>query len=51
MDSSHISALQSKHASLEQAIRQEMSRPVPDDSTLLDLKRRKLKLKDELSQS
>ena len=49
MQSSHLSALQIKHAGLEKMIREEMSRPSPDESTLQDLKKRKLRVKEELS--
>lgn len=50
MESSHISALQSKHAGLERQIAAEMARPSPDDNLLMELKRRKLRIKEELSQ-
>lgn len=50
MESSHITALQSKHAVLEQQIAQEMSRPIPDDRRVMELKRRKLRIKEELAQ-
>ena len=50
MESAHTSALQAKHAGLERMIQQELNRPAPDDTTLRDLKRRKLRVKDELSQ-
>jgi hypothetical protein len=49
MVSSHVNALQSKHAGLEAAIAQEMNRPAPDDVTLRELKRRKLKIKEEIA--
>ena len=44
-----IESLKTRHADLERAIQQENSRPHPDDQTLSDLKRRKLKIKEELS--
>jgi len=50
MQSSHATALQAKHADLEKAIHLELNRPAPDDAMLSDLKRRKLKIKQELSQ-
>ncbi|HEY0959341.1 MAG TPA: DUF465 domain-containing protein [Novosphingobium sp.] len=50
MDTSHVSALQLKHAGLERQLQQEMSRPVPDNSVLQSLKKRKLRIKEELSQ-
>ena len=50
MQSSHAASLQTKHADLEKAIHLEMTRPAPDDAMLSDLKRRKLKIKQQLSQ-
>ncbi len=44
----HIEALKSKHANLEQAIHQEITRPHPDDDALCSLKKRKLMIKDEI---
>ncbi|ABD24530.1 conserved hypothetical protein [Novosphingobium aromaticivorans DSM 12444] len=49
MESSHISALQTKHAGLERQIEMEMARPLPDDTLVATLKRKKLKIKEELS--
>ena len=49
MDSSHTAALQSKHQGLEQRIREEMTRPVPDNAILQSLKRQKLRIKEELN--
>lgn len=48
MDSSHVSAMQLKHAGLERQIEQELHRPHPDLQTLQTLKKQKLRLKDEL---
>jgi hypothetical protein len=45
-----IRELDSRHASLERAIEDETSRPASDDLRLRELKRRKLKLKEELEQ-
>ena len=44
----HIESLKQKHATLESRIEQEAHRPNPDEVTLHDLKRKKLKIKDEL---
>ncbi len=44
----HIEALKNKHATLEQAIHQEITRPHPDDDALCSLKKRKLMIKDEI---
>ncbi|KPH60256.1 hypothetical protein ADT71_20885 [Novosphingobium sp. ST904] len=48
MDSSHVSALQLKHAGIERQIHDELSRPMPDAVMIQALKKRKLKLKEEL---
>lgn len=49
MESSHVSALQTKHAGLERRIQEELNRPLPDLATIQALKRAKLRIKDELS--
>lgn len=46
--SSHLNALQTKHAGLEARLRDEMARPVPDTATIQRLKRQKLRLKEEI---
>jgi hypothetical protein len=43
-----IRELGSRHQSLENAIQDEMRRPAADDVRLRELKRRKLKLKEEM---
>jgi hypothetical protein len=43
-----IRELGSRHQSLDKAIQDELSRPIADDVRLKDLKRRKLKLKEEI---
>ena len=48
MVSSHVTALQSKHASLDEKLRAEMSRPSPDQSMIQSLKKQKLRLKEEI---
>jgi hypothetical protein len=50
MESSHLNALQTKHAGLEARIAEERARPSPNEVVLKDLKRRKLKIKEELTQ-
>jgi hypothetical protein len=45
-----IELLKEKHASLEQAIRQESKRPHPDDDAIHSLKKKKLQIKDQLQQ-
>jgi hypothetical protein len=49
MDSTHVNALQLKHAGLERQLHQEMTRPLPDPVMVQSLKKRKLRLKEELS--
>ncbi len=44
-----IEALKAKHARLENQISEEAHRPHPDDLHLHELKREKLKLKDQLT--
>ena len=48
MDNSHVSALNAKHGALETKIRSEMSRPSPDMMLVAEMKKRKLRLKEEL---
>ncbi len=48
MDASHVSTLQFKHAGLERRIEEEMSRPMPDTAAIQELKKRKLRIKEQL---
>ncbi|WP_188771958.1 YdcH family protein [Novosphingobium endophyticum] len=48
MDSSHVSALQLKHAGIERQLHDEMTRPRPDNAVIQSLKKRKLRLKEEI---
>jgi hypothetical protein len=43
-----IRELGSRHHSLDEAIRDELTRPSSDGSRLMELKRRKLRLKEEM---
>jgi hypothetical protein len=43
-----LQALRSRHEQLEEEIQQEQARPHPDDSHIAELKREKLRLKDEI---
>lgn len=43
-----IESLRARHRNLEDAIDQEISRPLPNDDTLHDLKRQKLRIKDQI---
>ena len=45
----HIDALRTKHAELEAQINAEEQRPSPDDIKIHELKREKLRIKDELA--
>lgn len=49
MQSTHLEALETKHAGLEARLREEMARPAPDDDVVRKLKRRKLLIKEELA--
>jgi hypothetical protein len=48
MQTSHYTALETKHAGLDQRIAQESQRPMPDGMLIAELKKQKLKLKEEL---
>ena len=43
-----IESLKTKHASLEATIQSETTRPRPDDTVIHELKRQKLRIKDEI---
>ncbi len=45
-----IEALREKHALLDRAIDEEMHRPLPNQDTIHDLKRQKLRIKDQIVQ-
>jgi hypothetical protein len=45
-----IEELRAQHRSLENALGQEFSRPLPNLETITDLKRQKLRIKDEIFQ-
>ncbi|ARU16814.1 YdcH family protein [Croceicoccus marinus] len=49
MESTHISALNTKHAGLERQIHEEMTRPAPDAAKIQALKRKKLRIKEEIA--
>ncbi len=46
---SHLSELEKKHATLEKAIDVEVHRPAPDSLRLVDLKKQKLRIKEEIT--
>ncbi|MGB7373850.1 YdcH family protein [Pontixanthobacter sp.] len=49
MESSHISALKTKHAGIEAQLHDELNRPEPDAAIIQTLKKKKLRIKEELS--
>lgn len=49
MQTAHRSALEAKHAVLDQRIATETHRPMPDDMLIADLKKQKLRLKEEIT--
>ena len=49
METSHVAALQAKHEGLERRIREEMSRPAPDEAMVQTLKKQKLRIKEEIA--
>ncbi len=51
MASSHVNALQSKHAGLEARLHEELNRPAPDAAMIQDLKKQKLRLKEEIARN
>ena len=42
-------SLKARHAELEEALSLETARPLPDAATIAELKKRKLRIKDELA--
>lgn len=49
MHDAHMAALEAKHATLDRRISNELQRPWPDQSLIVSLKKRKLKLKEEMA--
>ena len=45
----HVDALQTKHAGLDARLRAEMARPAPDAGLVQDIKKQKLRIKEELA--
>jgi hypothetical protein len=48
MQTTHQMALETKHATLDARIADEIHRPLPDTMRLAELKKQKLKLKEEI---
>ena len=44
----HLVELSEKHRALDRKIEEEMARPISDDLMIAELKRQKLRLKDEI---
>jgi len=44
-----VDDLKAKHAALEDKLELEKKRPVPDEITITELKRQKLRLKDQIA--
>ncbi len=49
MENAHVSALNAKHAGIEERITTESRRPSPDTILVARLKKMKLKIKEELA--
>jgi hypothetical protein len=45
-----IESLRARHQSLELALQDEIHRPLPNEDVIHDIKRQKLKIKDEIHQ-
>jgi len=45
----HLGELQAKHKALEAALAEAMNHPASTDAEIAELKRKKLKIKDEIS--
>jgi hypothetical protein len=50
MHTAHRSALEAKHAGLDRQIADQAQRPLPDQAAIAELKKQKLRLKEELQQ-
>lgn len=49
MSTAHTDALAAKHATLDRQIADETHRPLPDPMVLAELKKQKLRLKEEIA--
>jgi hypothetical protein len=49
LTSPHASALENRHATLDAQLHEELNRPAPDTGTIQQLKRAKLRIKEELN--
>ena len=48
MNSNHMEGMKQKHAMLEMEIQKEMARPEPDNMKVAEMKKQKLKLKEDM---
>jgi hypothetical protein len=48
-DANEVDALRQRHAVLDRQLEEEQARPMPDNGILVDLKRQKLAIKDQIS--
>tara|TARA_B100000959_G_C14500711_1_gene427079 strand:+ start:323 stop:478 length:156 start_codon:yes stop_codon:yes gene_type:complete len=51
MQSSHVDALKAKHAGLEARLHEEEIRPAPDIAMIRQIKKQKLRIKEEIASS
>ena len=49
MQNAHFSALEAKHQVLDERIANESQRPLPDQLLIAELKRKKLRVKEEIA--
>ncbi len=49
MATSHVHALETKHAGIDARLRDEQSRPAPNTATIQALKKKKLRLKEAIA--
>lgn len=49
MQSTHQTALEQKHATLDRRLAEETHRPLPDPTVIAALKKQKLRLKEEIA--
>ena len=49
MHSSHVDALKAKHAGLEARLHDDQTRPAPDIAMIQQIKKQKLRIKEELA--
>ncbi|WP_133366575.1 YdcH family protein [Qipengyuania sediminis] len=49
MATPHVDALTTKHAGLDARLAEELARPAPDASRIQDIKKQKLRIKEEIA--